>query len=81
MTETLTATQKRALAQPERRGQLFARSAAWHGGTQRTYTRTTLQALVDAGAARWAQIPVGESRLPGVVLRNPADAGNGRSPS
>jgi len=78
---TLTETQRRALRALRRHGRLFARSAAWQGGTQRTYNRTTLQALVDGGAAQWAQLPLGARRFDAVVLRDDTDAAHGRSAS
>lgn len=80
-TETLTEAQKRALRALRRDGRLFARAAAWQGGTQRTYNKATLQALVDAGAGRWAQLQIGGRRLDAVVLRDAADADDGRSGS
>lgn len=55
----LTRNQKDALARLRRVGHLYVRSAAWHGTVQRTYNRVTLQALVDAGEARWAPIQTG----------------------
>lgn len=71
-TSDLTPTQKGALADLRRKGELFARSAAWHGTNQRTYNRRTLQALVEAGAAQWTHITLDGRRFDAVTTARTA---------
>lgn len=66
----LTRTQRQALAGLRQRRHLWpAGRGRWSGGNETPWERPTLDALVNAGYARWADVTPGAGVLPHIELR------------